>query len=115
MRGHLHTGRDFRRDLSGRVRRRQHAGQSHHVHGRHLDRNSFDRLAALFVYAFCIATLGLPQSGFAVSLALVLLMIAVIVHTTEEMLQIFPVELREASYALGVPNWRTITKKPRRC
>jgi phosphate transport system permease protein len=67
-------------------------------------------VAALFVYALCIATLGFPRSGFAVSLALVLLMIPVIVRTTEEMLQIVPLELREASYALGVPNWRTITK-----
>jgi phosphate transport system permease protein len=67
-------------------------------------------VAALFVYALCIATLGFPRSGFAVSMALVLLMIPVIVRTTEEMLRIVPVELREASYALGVPNWRTITK-----
>jgi phosphate transport system permease protein len=67
-------------------------------------------VAALFIYALFIATLGLPRSGLAVSLALVLLMIPVIVRTTEEMLQIVPVELREASYALGVPNWRTITK-----
>jgi phosphate transport system permease protein len=67
-------------------------------------------VAALFVYALCIATLGFPRSGFAVSLALVLLMIPVIVRTTEEMLHIVPVELREASYALGVPTWRTITK-----
>ena len=67
-------------------------------------------VAALFVYALCIATLGFPRSGFAVSLALVLLMIPVIVRTTEEMLRIVPVELREASYALGVPTWRTITK-----
>jgi phosphate transport system permease protein len=67
-------------------------------------------VAALFIYALFIATLGFPRSGFAVSLALVLLMIPVIVRTTEEMLQIVPVELREASYALGVPTWRTITK-----
>jgi phosphate transport system permease protein len=67
-------------------------------------------VAALFIYALCIATLGFPRCGFAVSLALVLLMIPVIVRTTEEMLLIFPVELREASYALGVANWRTLTK-----
>jgi phosphate transport system permease protein len=67
-------------------------------------------VAALFIYALFIATLGFPRSGFAVSLALVLLMIPVIVRTTEEMLLIVPTELREASYALGVPNWRTITK-----
>ena len=67
-------------------------------------------VAALFVYAFCIATLGFPRSGFAVSLALVLLMLPVIVRATEEMLQIVPVDLREASYALGVPKWKTITR-----
>jgi phosphate transport system permease protein len=67
-------------------------------------------VAALFIYALFIATLGFPRSGFAVSLALVLLMIPVIVRSTQEMLLIVPTELREASYALGVPNWRTITK-----
>jgi phosphate transport system permease protein len=67
-------------------------------------------VAALFIYALFIATFGLPRSALAVSLALVLLMIPVIVRTTEEMLHIVPVELREASYALGVPTWRTITK-----
>ncbi len=67
-------------------------------------------VAALFIYALFIATFGFPRSALAVSLALVLLMIPVIVRTTEEMLHIVPVELREASYALGVPTWRTITK-----
>lgn len=67
-------------------------------------------VAALFIYALCIATLGLPRSGFAVSLALVLLMLPVIVRSTEEMLRIVPVELREASLALGVPKWKTITR-----
>ena len=47
-------------------------------------------VAALFIYALCIATLGFPRSGFAVSLALVLLMIPVIVRSTEEMLLIVP-------------------------
>ncbi|BBZ47341.1 phosphate transport system permease protein PstA [Mycobacterium parmense] len=67
-------------------------------------------LAALFVYALCVATLGLPRSQFAVSLALVLLMLPVIVRATEEMLRIVPVDLREASYALGVPKWTTIAR-----
>ena len=67
-------------------------------------------VAALFIYALCIATLGFPRSGFAVSLALVLLMLPVIVRTTEEMLRIVPEDLREASLALGVPKWRTITR-----
>lgn len=65
-------------------------------------------VAAIFVYALLITTLGGHRQGFAVSLALVLLMVPVIIRTTEEMLKLVPVELREASYALGVPKWRTV-------
>lgn len=67
-------------------------------------------VAALFIYALWIATFGFPRSGLAVSLALVLLMLPVIVRATEEMLRIVPMDLREASYALGVPKWKTITR-----
>jgi phosphate transport system permease protein len=67
-------------------------------------------VAALFIYALWVATFGLGRSGFAVSLALVLLMIPVIVRSTEEMLRVVPMDLREASYALGVPKWKTITR-----
>ena len=67
-------------------------------------------VAALFIYALWVATLGFERSGFAVSLALVLLMIPVIVRATEEMLRIVPIDLREASYALGVPKWKTIVR-----
>lgn len=67
-------------------------------------------VAALFIYALWITTFGFPRSGFAVSLALVLLMIPVVVRSAEEMLRIVPDDLREASYALGVPKWKTITK-----
>lgn len=67
-------------------------------------------VSALFIYALWVATLGFDRSGFAVSLALVLLMIPVIVRATEEMLRIVPMDLREASYALGVPKWKTIMR-----
>jgi phosphate transport system permease protein len=67
-------------------------------------------VAALFVYAVWVTALGLNRIGFAVSLALVLLMIPVVVRSTEEMLKLVPNELREASYALGVPKWKTITR-----
>ncbi|MFJ8960532.1 phosphate ABC transporter permease PstA [Lentzea sp. NPDC102401] len=67
-------------------------------------------VAALFVYTVWITTFGLSRSAFAVSLALVLLMVPVVVRTTEEMLKIVPDELREASYALGIPKWKTIVK-----
>jgi phosphate transport system permease protein len=67
-------------------------------------------VAALFIYALWITTLHLERVGFAVSLALVLLMIPVVVRSTEEMLKLVPNELREASYALGVPKWKTIAR-----
>jgi phosphate transport system permease protein len=67
-------------------------------------------VAALFIYALWIAILGFPRSALAVSFALVLLMVPVVVRSTEEMLKIVPDELREASYALGVPHWKTIMR-----
>jgi phosphate transport system permease protein len=67
-------------------------------------------VAALFIYALWITTFGFKRSGLAVSLALVLLMIPVIVRATEEMLRVVPMDLREASYALGVPKWKTILR-----
>jgi phosphate transport system permease protein len=67
-------------------------------------------VAALFIYAVWIATFGFDRSAFAVSLALVLLMVPVVVRSSEEMLRIVPDDLREASYALGVPKWKTIMR-----
>ncbi|MGN6607887.1 MAG: phosphate ABC transporter permease PstA [Jatrophihabitans sp.] len=67
-------------------------------------------VAALFIYAVFIIGFGADFAGIWVSLALVLLMIPVVVRTTEEMLKLVPNELREASYALGVPKWKTILK-----
>ncbi|ASU80438.1 phosphate ABC transporter, permease protein PstA [Actinopolyspora erythraea] len=67
-------------------------------------------VAGLFIYALWITTFGFDRSGFAVSLSLVLLMLPVVVRVTETMLTIVPDELREASYALGVPKWKTILK-----
>ena len=67
-------------------------------------------VAALFIYALWVTTFGLQRVAFAVCLALVLLMIPVIVRSTEEMLKLVPNELREAAYALGVPKWKTIVK-----
>jgi len=67
-------------------------------------------VAALFVFSLWIATLGFEQSAFAVSLALVLLMLPVVVRSSEEMLKLVPNELREASYALGVSKRKTILR-----
>ena len=60
-------------------------------------------VAALFIYAFFITILGFGRSAIAVSMALVLLMLPVVLRSTEEMLKLVPDSLREASYALGVP------------
>jgi len=67
-------------------------------------------VAGLFIYAVWVTTFKFQRVGFAVCLALVLLMIPVIVRSTEEMLKLVPNELREASYALGVPKWKTIAR-----
>lgn len=67
-------------------------------------------VAALFVFALFVSIVGLPQSGFLVGLALVLLMLPVVIRNTEEMLRLVPDELREASYALGIPKWKTILR-----
>ena len=48
--------------------------------------------------------------GFMGAVALSVLMIPVVVRSCEEMLKLVPNELREASYALGVPKWKTIMK-----
>jgi phosphate transport system permease protein len=67
-------------------------------------------VAALFIYALWVSTIGLQRVPFAVTLALTILMIPTVVRSTEEMLKLVPNELREASYALGVPKWKTIVK-----
>ncbi len=67
-------------------------------------------VVGLFVYTAFVLTLGFERSGFAGSIALTILMLPVVVRSTEEMLRIVPRELREASYALGIPKWRTILK-----
>lgn len=67
-------------------------------------------VAALFIFAAFISIVGAPQSGFMVSLALVLLMLPVVIRNTEEMLRLVPDELREAAYALGIPKWKTILR-----
>jgi len=67
-------------------------------------------VAGLFVLSFWILGLGFKVSGFAAALALTILMLPIAIRSTEEMLKLVSPALREASYALGVPKWRTITK-----
>jgi len=68
-------------------------------------------VAGLFAYALFSLILGPgTRSGISAAIALSVLMIPVVVRSSEEMLRVVPNELREASYALGVPKWRTIVK-----
>lgn len=67
-------------------------------------------VAGLFVYTFLLLGTGARPFGVAGSLALAILMLPIMVRSSEEMLRLVPRDLREASYALGVPQWRTILK-----
>ncbi|MEO6944732.1 MAG: phosphate ABC transporter permease PstA [Lacisediminihabitans sp.] len=69
-------------------------------------------VAGLFAFALFALLTGDPgfRSGLGGSVALSVLMIPVVVRSSEEMLKLVPNELREAAYALGVPKWLTILK-----
>lgn len=69
-------------------------------------------VAGLFAAAIMVPLVGIQEStaGFTASIALSVLMVPVVVRSTEEMLRVVPNELREASYALGVRKWRTILR-----
>ena len=62
----------------------------------------------LFIYAVVVARMR-TYSGFAGILALALIVIPVVIRTTENMLTLIPNALREAAYALGTPKWKVIS------
>ena len=63
----------------------------------------------LFVYAVVVARFK-SYSGWAGVVALALIVIPVVIRTTENMLLLVPAGLREAAYALGTPKWKVIIK-----
>ncbi|WP_404433984.1 phosphate ABC transporter permease PstA [Microbacterium lacus] len=68
-------------------------------------------VAGLFAFALFALFFGPGiRMGIMGSVALAVLMIPVVVRSSEEMLRLVPNELREAAYALGVPKWLTIVK-----
>ncbi|WP_438822032.1 phosphate ABC transporter permease PstA [Actinocrinis puniceicyclus] len=67
-------------------------------------------VAGLFILSLWILAFGFKDSGFAGSLALMILMLPLVIRSSEEMLKLVPHALREASYALGVPKWRTVLR-----
>ena len=62
----------------------------------------------LFVYALIVAQTK-TFSGWAGAIALALMVVPVVVRTTEDMLRLVPNTLREAAYALGTPKWKVIS------
>jgi phosphate transport system permease protein len=67
-----------------------------------------DIISGLFVLAFLVLTAGLPKSGFAAGIALAITMLPIVTRASETVLRIVPGTLREASYALGGSQWRTV-------
>ena len=63
-------------------------------------------LIGLFIYQVLVSPFG-GFSGWAGAAALAILVIPIVVRTTEDMLRLIPISLREASIALGAPRWRT--------
>ncbi len=64
-------------------------------------------LIGLFIYQLCVEPFG-GFSGIAGCLALAVIVIPIVVRTTEDMLQLIPPSLREAAVALGAPKWKMI-------
>ena len=67
-----------------------------------------DIIAGLFVLAFVVLTLGIGESGVAAAIALAVTMMPIVARGSEVVLRIVPRSLREASYALGGSQWRTV-------
>ena len=64
-------------------------------------------LIGLFVFSVLVAPFG-GFSGYAGAVALAVIVIPIVVRTTEDMLNLIPVALREAAVALGAPRWKSI-------
>ncbi len=65
-------------------------------------------VAGIFIYSILIIDHVLTYSGFAASLALFVILLPSVTRVVEEVLRVVPSGLREASFALGAPEWRTV-------
>ncbi|WP_329496674.1 phosphate ABC transporter permease PstA [Kitasatospora herbaricolor] len=65
-------------------------------------------VAGLFILGIVIVTMGAEKSGFAASLALTVMMMPIVTRAAEVVIRLVPGTLREASYALGGSQWRTV-------
>lgn len=62
-------------------------------------------IVGIFVYTLVVLPMG-RQSGLAGSISLAMIMIPIVARTTEEMIRLVPMPMREAALALGAPQWR---------
>ena len=65
-------------------------------------------VAGLFVYAAIIQLITHQRSGFAAAMALTVMMLPIVIRSSDVVLRLVPGNLREASYALGTTRWRTV-------
>lgn len=65
-------------------------------------------LAGLFIFATWILILGLPKSGLAAAISVSIMMLPIIIRSADVVLRLVPGNLREASAAVGAPEWRTV-------
>jgi len=65
-------------------------------------------IAGLFIFATWILILGFERSGLAASLAISIMMLPIIIRSADVVLRLVPGNLREASAALGAPQWRSV-------
>ena len=63
----------------------------------------------LFIYELVVRRMG-HFSGFAGALALAIILLPIVVRTTEESLRLVPDQMREAGFALGLPRWRVTSR-----
>lgn len=66
-------------------------------------------IVGLFAYALLVAPMK-GYSGFAGGVALAIIMVPVVARTTEEILKLMPLHIREAGLALGLPRWKVILR-----
>lgn len=65
-------------------------------------------VAGLFIYATLIIGLGVPQSGFAASMAITIMMLPIMIRAADVVLRLVPGNLKEAALAMGASQWRTV-------
>lgn len=65
-------------------------------------------VAGLFIYASLILILGFDKSGFAAAMAISVMMLPIIIRASDVVLRLVPGSLKEAAFALGASQWRTV-------